>query len=256
MTDTPDWPDEARQAVAFAICRSECVAGTHLAPNLASCKDATYCAEMALSSKQADAALSALAPFHAAALAAQAGAMIADFRDCVDAIRSDREFPNHQQALGHSDGMVWAKARMGHKLDEIEQALPCADIFAAALAAQAVAMRDQIAEWHSDTGWLLDEDDVADAIRAFPVPHAPALAAMLAAERAAGVREAAETAQLAWSDGRECGLREGMEKAAGIATARAKRLRERGDDNAIRDAAAIDATVAAITAAMEKETQG
>lgn len=30
-------------------------------------------------------------------------------------------------------------------------------------------MRERVAKWHDDTGWLLDEDDVPEAIRALPI---------------------------------------------------------------------------------------
>lgn len=34
--------------------------------------------------------------------------------------------------------------------------------------ARAAEMREQIALWYKNEGWLLDEDDVAEAIRALP----------------------------------------------------------------------------------------
>lgn len=78
----------------------------------------------------------------------------------------------------------------------------------AALAAQAVAMREACADeataealecgQRGDKSGMQAASNAASDIRALPIPHEPALAALLAAERAAGVRE-------------------GMEKAAGIA---------------------------------------
>lgn len=118
----------------------------------------------------------------------------------------------------------------------------------AALAAQAVAMREAcaaIVDAHAAAAKRCSEEgdviyriraeflansyaitQAADDVRVTPLPHADALAAQLAAERAAGVRE-------------------GMEKAAGIAGATAWRCPNAG----------CTSIAAAITAAM-KEAQG
>lgn len=122
----------------------------------------------------------------------------------------------------------------------------------AALAAQAVAMREACAAWHDaqalslktlgDKNRIAGRTDLAigdygaarrhtvdaEHLRALPLPNGLALAAMIAAERAAGVRE-------------------GMEKAAGIASDRHKCLEH------IREYSEAQHIAAAITAAMKDQ---
>ncbi len=41
--------------------------------------------------------------------------------------------------------------------------------FAKGFAAGQSDLRETVAKWHDEVGWLLDEDDVPDAIRALPI---------------------------------------------------------------------------------------
>lgn len=47
---------------------------------------------------------------------------ISDMREAVESIRCDRETFNPVPAVAHFEGLAWAKARMGHKLDELANA--------------------------------------------------------------------------------------------------------------------------------------